>query len=90
MKMKLVEVLFNLFSEKPPKTLALRYMELDSSIVPIIAAVVKKYPTIEIIDLEGNFINDLGAMMIADMIATNDGNLNELNLKSNKITADGA
>ena len=90
MKIKSLEVLKTLFSEESPKLLSLRYMELENSFIEIIAAIIKKYPSIEVIDLEGNFITDAGTKLLAEIILFNEGNLNELNLSYNKISAEGA
>ena len=90
MKLKSMDLISKLFSIEAPKIFSLRYMEIDNNFINTLVNILKKYPSIEIIDLEGNFITDIGAKMLADIIITTDGSLNELNLSCNKITSEGA
>lgn len=90
MKNKALDLLVHLFSEETPKNISLRYMEIDNSFIPVIGCVLKKYPTVENLDLEGNFINDSGAKLLADVLLSTDSNIKEINLNYNKITVEGA
>ena len=90
MKDKVLECLSRLFSDEPIKTLSLRFLELTNSFLPTLQTLLKKHPTIEIIDLEGNFISDTGAKILSNIILNTDINLQELNLSHNKLTIEGA
>ena len=90
MKDKAIECLSRLFNDDQIKTLSLRFLELNNKFLPTLQNLLKKHPTIEIIDLEGNFISDIGAKTLTNIILNSDINLQELNLSHNKLTIEGA
>lgn len=90
MKDKVLECFFKLFCEENPKSLNFRFLELENEFLMVLQNMVKKHPSVEVIDFEGNKINDLGAKVIADLIVNSDVNLYEINLDGNKITIEGA
>jgi hypothetical protein len=90
MKDKVLETFFKLFNEDSTKCLNFRYLELENEFLTIFPALVKKHPSIEVLDLEGNFITDSGVKKLAELVINTDVNLFEINLNNNKITIEGA
>lgn len=90
MKIKALKVLIKFFSVETPKVLHLRYLEIDNSFIPIIGNMLKRHPSIESLDLEGNFLTDEGAKLISEIISYSDSNISDINLSYNKISTEGA
>ena len=80
----------NLFSKNSSNSISLQYMNLTDSFMPTLSRIIELSPQIEVIDLEGNEISDEGISQFTHTLSTCIGNLQQINLSFNKISAKGA
>jgi ferritin-like metal-binding protein YciE len=86
----LLNTIKSLFSDEKMTELRLNHLDMTDDHVFPLQKIMKNHQNIENIQLEGNLITDLGAEVIAEIIANVSGTLKVVNLNFNLITAQGA
>ena len=89
-KFAILQSLKSLFAEEKPNSFKLNHAELTDEFTIPLKRILKLYPTIENLQLEGNLITDTGAQAISEAILSLPVSLKSINLNFNLITPKGA
>lgn len=89
-KTSLLDSIKSLFNDEKITELRLNHLDMTDEYMSPIYKIIKNYPTIETLQLEGNLISDSGAFTISEIISNISSMLKVINLNFNLITGTGA